>query len=286
MAHEGQLTIVVSAVPEDTSALADRLGRYLPTDVEPVSLDIDEGLKGRAARRARAEREAERARIAARDEERARQRWGVTLGGVDLSEVRLTDVREPDPGQRHRQPAVRRHPPGRRRPARPADRHQAEDGPARRQRRGRLRRPARRAGRASSTSVVVACPAASGSGSCWPARSRPSPGARAGRADVRRRRPHRGADRRAGGRRTRGRTTVVTTVSPLWLHHADRVVLRAGRPGHRRGHPRGPAARQPRLPPRGHPRDGLRRPAGRVPTPTTEPCATSHPTAWEVDDRV
>jgi ABC-type multidrug transport system fused ATPase/permease subunit len=26
----------------------------------------------------------------------------------------------------------------------------------------------------------------------------------------------------------RGRTTVVTTVSPLWLHHADRVVLLAG----------------------------------------------------------
>ena len=26
----------------------------------------------------------------------------------------------------------------------------------------------------------------------------------------------------------RGRTTVVTTVSPLWLHHADRVVLLSG----------------------------------------------------------
>ena len=26
----------------------------------------------------------------------------------------------------------------------------------------------------------------------------------------------------------RGRTTVVTTVSPLWLHHADRVVLVEG----------------------------------------------------------
>ena len=49
-----------------------------PTDTEPVSHDIGEGLKGRAARRARAEREAERARIAARDEERARQPWGVT----------------------------------------------------------------------------------------------------------------------------------------------------------------------------------------------------------------
>ena len=94
VAHEGQLTIVVSAVPEDTSALADRLGRYLTTDVEPISQDIGEGVKGRAARRASAEREAERARIAARDEERARQRWGVTLGGVDLSEARLTDVRE------------------------------------------------------------------------------------------------------------------------------------------------------------------------------------------------
>ena len=43
-------------------------------------------MKGRAAQRARAEREVERARIAARDEERASQRWGVTLGGVDLSE--------------------------------------------------------------------------------------------------------------------------------------------------------------------------------------------------------
>ena len=93
MAHDGQLTIVVSAVPEDTSALADRLGRYLPTDTEPVSHDIGEGLKGRAARLARAEREIERARIAKRDEERASQRWGVTLGGVDLSEARLADVR-------------------------------------------------------------------------------------------------------------------------------------------------------------------------------------------------
>jgi ABC-type transport system involved in cytochrome bd biosynthesis fused ATPase/permease subunit len=26
----------------------------------------------------------------------------------------------------------------------------------------------------------------------------------------------------------RGRTTVVTTVSPLWLHHADHVVLLSG----------------------------------------------------------
>ena len=46
VAHEGQLTIVVSAVPEDTSALADRLGRYLPTDTEPVSEDIGEGRQG------------------------------------------------------------------------------------------------------------------------------------------------------------------------------------------------------------------------------------------------
>src|SRR5215218_9877085 len=63
IARDGELTIVVSAVPQDTSALADRLGRYLPADTEPVSQELDEGLKGRAARRARAQRLAERARL-------------------------------------------------------------------------------------------------------------------------------------------------------------------------------------------------------------------------------
>ena len=38
-------------MPEDTAALADRLGRYLPADTEPVSQELEEGLKGRAARR-------------------------------------------------------------------------------------------------------------------------------------------------------------------------------------------------------------------------------------------
>src|SRR3954464_13185495 len=55
-ARDGELTIVVSAVPEDTAALADRLGRYLPADTEPVSHELEEGLRGRAARRARAQR--------------------------------------------------------------------------------------------------------------------------------------------------------------------------------------------------------------------------------------
>ena len=175
MAHEGQLTIVVSAVPEDTSALADRLGRYLPTDVEPISQDIGEGVKGRAARRARAEREAERARIAARDEERARQRWGVTLGGVDLSEARLD--RRTRAGSSSATPAASCSPAPSRTPstrtaastatrprtpcASPTPRTSTTPCPA--------------AGRASSTSAVVACPAASASGSCWPARSRPRP---------------------------------------------------------------------------------------------------------------
>ena len=101
-------------MPEDTAALADRLGRYLPADTEPVSQELEEGLKGRAARRARAQRLAERARLAALDEELASREWGVRLGGVDLGAASLDDVRRHDPGQRHRQPALRRHPPGRR----------------------------------------------------------------------------------------------------------------------------------------------------------------------------
>ena len=93
VARQGELTIVVSAVSEDTAALADRLGRYLPADTEPVSQELEEGLKGRAARRARAARMAERARLAELDEELASREWGVRLGGVDLGAASLDDVR-------------------------------------------------------------------------------------------------------------------------------------------------------------------------------------------------
>ena len=51
---------MVSAVPDDSAALADRLGRYLPADRDPVSVELADGLKGRAARRARARQQAER----------------------------------------------------------------------------------------------------------------------------------------------------------------------------------------------------------------------------------
>src|SRR3954454_15110563 len=93
VARNGELTIVVCGVPEDTAALADRLGRYLPADTEPVSQELEEGIKGRAARRARADRLAERARLAALDEELANREWGVRLGGVDLGAASLDDVR-------------------------------------------------------------------------------------------------------------------------------------------------------------------------------------------------
>jgi len=92
VAQPGLLTIVVSAVPEDSAALADRLGRYLPPDTDPVPID-DTELSGRAARRSRAERQAERERIAARDAERATRPWGVRLGGVDLGAATLAEVR-------------------------------------------------------------------------------------------------------------------------------------------------------------------------------------------------
>ncbi len=92
-AAPGQLTVVVSAVPEDSAQLADRLGRYLPADTEPVAVIGEGGLKGRAARLERAERLAERARISAEDQARASRPWGVRLGSVDLGQVRLADVR-------------------------------------------------------------------------------------------------------------------------------------------------------------------------------------------------
>src|SRR5699024_10491255 len=56
--------------------------------------EVEEDVKGRTARRTRAQRLAERRERAAADRERARRRWGVTVGGVDLSEVPLAQVRE------------------------------------------------------------------------------------------------------------------------------------------------------------------------------------------------
>jgi ABC-type bacteriocin/lantibiotic exporter with double-glycine peptidase domain len=225
VAHEGELTLVVSAVPEDTSALADRLGRYLSPDTEPVSHDIGEGVKGRAARRARAERAAERARLAARDEERARQQWGVTLGGLDLSRARLGDVRRrilvSDTGSQlfagTLQDAIDPH--GR------LDRDQAEHAlrvanaedvydalPGGWQ--GRLDERGRGLSGGQRQRVVLARAVAADA----PILVLVEP-----TSAVDAHTEARIAERVAAVRR--GRTTVVTTVSPLWLHHADRVVL-------------------------------------------------------------
>ncbi|HQR26251.1 MAG TPA: ABC transporter ATP-binding protein, partial [Nocardioides sp.] len=41
-ARHGELTLVVSGVPEDCAALADRLGRYLAADTEPVPAEVEE----------------------------------------------------------------------------------------------------------------------------------------------------------------------------------------------------------------------------------------------------
>lgn len=91
----GVLTMIVSAVPDDCAALADRLGRYLPSEQEDlVSEEIPEGLKGRAVRRERSRRAVLRAEQARRDEDRARQDWGVRVGGVDLAQVDLAEVRD------------------------------------------------------------------------------------------------------------------------------------------------------------------------------------------------
>jgi ABC-type multidrug transport system fused ATPase/permease subunit len=228
VARDGQLTIVVCAVPEDTAALADRLGRYLPADTEPVSQEVEEGVKGRAARRARAERLAERARLAALDEELANREWGVTLGGVDLGAASLDDVRRhvlvSDTGSQlfagTLQDALDPH--GR------LTRAQAEEA---------LRI-------ANAEDVYDALPG--GWQGVLDERGRGLSGgqrqrvvlARALAADapilvlvdptsaVDAHTEARIAARLAAVRH--GRTTVISTVSPLWLHHADRVVLLEG----------------------------------------------------------
>jgi ABC-type multidrug transport system fused ATPase/permease subunit len=221
----GVLTVVVSAVPEQSAALADRLGRYLPADTEPVPVGEDDGSKGRAARRSRAERAAERARIAALDEERVRRPWDVTLGGVDLSRARLDDVRHQvlvsDTTSQlfagTLQDAVDPHARLSREQAEEALRiANAEDvydalpegwqGQLDERGRGlsggqRQRVVLARALAADAPVLVLVEPT-----SAVDAHTEARIAARVAEA-------------------RRGRTTVVTTVSPLWLHHADRVAL-------------------------------------------------------------
>ena len=90
----GRFTVVVSALPDDSAALADRIGRYLATTTEPVSEDdTSDGLRGRAARDAKTARAARRAAIAARDQLEASRDWHLSFGGVDLAQVPLSAVR-------------------------------------------------------------------------------------------------------------------------------------------------------------------------------------------------
>lgn len=224
-AQPGQLTVVVSAVPEQSAALADRLGRYLPPDTDPVGEDDGDGLKGRAARRARADRERRRARIAARDEEAATREWGVRLGGIDLSAARLDDVRRQvlvsDTGSGlfagTLQDAIDPH--------------------------GRLTRGQAEAALrvANAEDVYDALP--EGWQGQLDERGRGLSGGQRQRVVLARAiavdapvlvlvEPTSAVDAHTEARiaervtaQRHGRTTVVCTVSPLWLHHADRVVL-------------------------------------------------------------
>ncbi len=90
----GRFLAVVSADPDASAALVDRLGRYLPSLAGHTPEDDEDGLRGRALRRARSEKAARRAAQAERDAAVAARRWGVTVDGVDLNDVDLDSLRE------------------------------------------------------------------------------------------------------------------------------------------------------------------------------------------------
>ena len=223
IAPPGRLTVVVSSVPEASAALADRLGRWFTVEEEPPSLLESTGRSW--GRRARAERQARREALAARDAARAADLWGVTYGGVDLARVPLDEVRRTilvsDSGSQlfagTLQDAVDPH------------------GLLTRQQAERVLRTA------DAEDVYDALPG--GWAGVLDERGRGLSGGQRQRMVLSRalavdpdvlvlveptsavdaHTEARIAERVAGFRR--GRTTVVTTVSPLWLHHADDVVL-------------------------------------------------------------
>lgn len=92
-AEPGELTIVVSATPDDSAALADRLGRYFPTATDQNPPELEMELKGKAGKKDRRAKLEARRLIAEQDAAMARARWGVSVGGVDLAEADIHDVR-------------------------------------------------------------------------------------------------------------------------------------------------------------------------------------------------
>ena len=92
VAKPGELTIIVSDVPDDSAALCDRIGRYLPIG-DGGSVEEETFAWGAAARQQQRAQAAERDAKIARDEKLASGQWGVTVAGVDLSDLDLTDVR-------------------------------------------------------------------------------------------------------------------------------------------------------------------------------------------------
>jgi ABC-type multidrug transport system fused ATPase/permease subunit len=93
VANPGELTIIVSAVPDESAGLADRIGRYLPADMETLELGVSQELSGAQEKQEWVKRAEARARQVAKDEEGTAGAWGVTLDGVDLAELTLEEVR-------------------------------------------------------------------------------------------------------------------------------------------------------------------------------------------------
>ncbi|MFT3889360.1 MAG: ABC transporter ATP-binding protein [Arachnia sp.] len=91
----GRFLGLVSADPDASAALIDKLGRYLPAEtVEAAEEDEDGRMKWRDRRRQLRDKRAERDAIARADAELASGDWGVTADGVDLAEIDLASLRK------------------------------------------------------------------------------------------------------------------------------------------------------------------------------------------------
>ncbi len=90
----GKLTVLVSRDPDESAALLDKVGRYLPaSNLEPDDIDVSVEVSAKDSKSARRDHQERWEQLDRINRELAEGQWGVSVAGCDLSQIPIDQVR-------------------------------------------------------------------------------------------------------------------------------------------------------------------------------------------------